>query len=176
MEERKKKVQEKIEQEDRVESMQLHGIRQFIWNILTREKNFLKEEIQIDPVFPLLLNDCDAQVSIDFIIHLPAASFMAIRCASVSMESWERYVVSFARVVKEYQIPYAVITDGENTRVIDVLSGSVLDMSLHTLFTKEDAMKKLETFKKIPYPADKVEKTKRILYAFEGIKCPTPQE
>jgi hypothetical protein len=176
MEERKKKVQEKIEQEDRVESMQLHGIRQFIWNILTREKNFLKEEIQIDPVFPLLLNDCDAQVSIDFIINLPAASFMAIRCASVSMESWERYVVSFARVVKEYQIPYAVITDGENTRVIDVLSGSVLDMSLHTLFTREDAMKKLETFKKIPYPADKVEKTKRILYAFEGIKCPTPQE
>lgn len=176
MEERKKKIKEKIEQEEKVESIQLHGIRQFVWNILTREKNFQQNEIQIDPVFPLLLNDCDAQVSIDFVIHLPAASFMVIRCASVSMESWESYVVSFARVVKEYQIPYAVITDGENTRVIEVLSGSVLDMSLHTLFTREDAMKKLETFKKIPYPANKVDKIKRILYAFEGIKCPTPQK
>jgi hypothetical protein len=176
MEQREKKVKEKVEQEDRIESMQLNGIRQFVWDILTKEKNFLKEEIQIDPVFPLLLNDCEAQVSIDFVIHLPTASFMVIRCASVSMESWERYVVSFARVIKEYQIPYAVITDGENTRVIDVLSGSVLDMSLHNLFTREDAMKQLETFKRIPYPADKAEKTKRILYAFEGIKCPTSKE
>ena len=175
MNDREKKVKEKVEQEDKRESMQLHGIKQFVWDILTREKNFLEEEIRVDPVFPLLLKDGDAKVSIDFVIRLPAACFMVIRCASVSMESWDRYVVSFARVIMDYQVPYAVVTDGETARVIDVLSGTFTDTPIHNLFTREEAMKKLETFKKIPYPPEKIEKTKRILYAFEGIKCPTAQ-
>jgi hypothetical protein len=89
------------------------------------------------------------------------------------MESWERYVIAFARAVKDYQIPYALVTDGENVRVIDVITGSLLSDSIQRLFTKQDAINKMKDFKKIPYPSNRLEKAKRIIYAFEGIKCPT---
>jgi hypothetical protein len=173
MNNKEKLIQEMIMAEEKVEITQLQGIRQKVWETLTKEKFFDPGDIEIDPEFRLKLSNCEATVSIDFIINLDSVSFMVIKCSSTAMESWERYVISFARAVKDYQIPYAMITDGENVRVIDVITGSLLCDSIQRLFTKQDAINKMKDFKKIPYSPNRLEKAKRIIYAFEGIKCPT---
>jgi hypothetical protein len=139
--------------------------------VLAKEKQFKTEEIKTDPEFRLTLGDREIKVSIDFVVNLPSASFMVIQCSSSSLEAWERYVTAFARVIKDYQIPYAVVTDGEKALIIDVLGGKLIGESLGQLFNREEAINKMKDFKKIPCLTNRLEKEKRIVYAFESIKC-----
>jgi len=173
LENREELIQERIMAEECAEMMQLGGVKQKVWDILTKERKFDPGDIEIDPEFRLLLNDCETTVSIDFIVNLSSTSFMVIKCAATAIESWERYAISFARAIKDYQIPYAMVTDGENARVIDVLTGSLVSTSMGGLFNKQEAFNKMKDFKKIPCPFFRIEREKRIVYAFEGIKCPT---
>jgi len=173
MEEREKLIKKKIEEEDFIEMMTHKGVKQRILEILIREKGFDPDDIETDPEFTLQLSDCRASVGIDFIINLHAASFMVIKCVPTAIDSWERYVVSFARVIKDYQIPYAAVTDGKNTKIFDILSATETAKSF---YSRREAVHLMENFKKIPCPPKRTEKEKRIIYAFEGIKCPIKKE
>ena len=173
MNDRKKLIEELIKQEEQLETVQLGGIKQMVLEFLIREKHFKPEEIETNSEFKINLGNNEITVHIDFVVNLPTASFMVIQCSSSSLEAWERYVTSFARVIKDYQIPYAVVTDGENAQIIDVLVGKLIGKSLIELFNRKDALNKMKDFKKIPCPANRLEKEKRIVYAIEGIKCPT---
>lgn len=176
MNDREKIINEHIKEEEQLETAQLGGIKQNVFEFLIKEKQFKPEEIEADPEFKITLSDSEITVHIDFVLNLPSASFMVIQCSTSAIESWERYVTSFARVIKDYQIPFAVITDGENARIIDVLAGRLIGKSLSELFNRKEALNKMKDFKKIPCPANRLEKEKRIVYAFEGIKCPTVKE
>jgi len=173
MNDRKKLIEELIKAEKQLETVQLGGIKQMVLEFLIREKHFKPEEIETNPEFKITIGDREIIIHIDFIVNLPSASFMVIQCSSSSLEAWDRYVISFARVIKEYQIPYAVVTDGEDAQIIDVLTGRLIGKSLIELFNRNDALNKMKDSEKIPCPANRLEKEKRIVYAFEGIKCPT---
>src|SRR3972149_1737412 len=173
---REKLIKERIKEEEELETIQLTGIKQKVWEFLIREKYFKPEEIETNPEFNITLGDREIKIHIDFIVNLPTASFMVIQCSSSSLEAWERYVTFFARVIKDYQIPYAVVTDGENAQIIDVLAGRLIGESLDKLFNRQEALNKMKDFKKIPCPVNRLEKEKRIVYAFEGIKCPTEKD
>lgn len=173
---REKLIKERIQADEQLKTMQLGGIKQKVWELLIKEKQFKPEEIETNPEFKIILGNNEITVHIDFVVNLPSSSLMVIQCSSSSLEAWERYVASFARVIKEYQIPYAVVTDGEDAQIIDVLTGRLIGKSLIELFNREDALNKMKDFKKIPCPSNRLEKEKRIVYAFEGIKCPTVKE
>jgi hypothetical protein len=174
--EREKIVMEKVKEEDMIAQEQLEGVKEWVWELLINKKNFHPEEIKIDPQFSLKLSDCETMVSIDYVINLNSMSFMVIKCSSSSIESWERYTKAFARVVQNYQIPYAMVTDGENAKIFDMISGSIIGTSVHELFNRQAALDKIKDYKKIPFPPEKLEREKRIAYAFEGIKCPTTKQ
>lgn len=176
MEDREKLIKEKIAEKESIEQMQLRGVKQIVYEILTKEKGFYPEDIQIDPQFRLILSTCEATVGIDFLINLDKTSFMVIRCVSSGIESWERYVIAFARAIKDYQIPFAVITDGEKAKVFDILNGSFTQESARELFTRQEADSLMKNFQRIPCPEKRLEKEKRIIYAFEGIKCPSDKQ
>jgi hypothetical protein len=176
MEDREKLIKEKIAEKESIEQMQLRGVKQIVYEILTKEKGFYPEDIQIDPQFRLILSTCEATVGIDFLINLDKTSFMVIRCVSSGIESWERYVIAFARAIKDYQIPFAVITDGEKAKVFDILNGSFTQESARELFTRQEADSLMKNFQRIPCPGKRLEKEKRIIYAFEGIKCPSDKQ
>jgi len=176
MDDREKLIKEMIAEKESIEQMQLRGVKQIVYEILTKEKGFYPEDIQIDPQFRLILSTCEATVGIDFLINLDKTSFMVIRCVSSGIESWERYVIAFARAIKDYQIPFAVITDGEKAKVFDILNGSFTQESARELFTRQEADSLMKNFQRIPCPGKRLEKEKRIIYAFEGIKCPSDKQ
>jgi len=173
LDDRKKLIEGLIKEEEEIEAIQVGGIKQKVWEFLIKGKQFKSEEIDIDPQFRLALSDCEVTLSVDFVINLPSTSIMLIQCRSTAIESWESYVISLARVIKDYQIPYAVVTDGEKARIIDVLTGRLIGEALDELFNRQEILNKMTDFKKIPCPANRLEMEKRIVYAFEGIKCPT---
>jgi hypothetical protein len=176
MKDREKLIEEQIKIEEEIEATQLTGIKQKILEFLIKERQFKPEEIETDPRFKLTLGDRETTVSIDFVVNLPSASFMVIQCSSGSLEAWERYVTAFSRVVKDYQIPYAAVTDGEKALIIDVFAGKRIGESLSDLFNLQESLSKMKDFKKVPCPANRLEKEKRIVYAFESIKCPTVKD
>lgn len=176
MDEKEQLIQKKIKEEEFIEQVHLEGTKQTVWEILIKEKQFKPEDIQVKPKFKLVLSDCETMVDIDFIINLPSANFMVIKCAYAAIESWERYLIAFARAIKDYQIPYVMVTDGKQVKIIDVIKGSLVGDSFESLFNRQEALKIMEGFKKVPYPEGKIERERRIIYAFEGIKCPTVNE
>ena len=176
MEDREKLIREKIAEKESIEQMQLLGVKQIVYEILTKEKGFYPEDIQIDPQFVLILSTCEATVGIDFVINFEGTSFMVIRCVSSGIESWERYVIAFARAIKDYQIPYAAITDGEKVKVFDIVNGSLIKESIPEFFTRWEADSLMKNFQRIPCPENRIEKEKRIIYTFEGIKCPSEKQ
>jgi hypothetical protein len=173
MEDREKLVKEKISEEDQIEFTKLKGVQQFVWEVLINDKKYEPGDIAVEPQFTLQLSNCQAIVSMDLFITLSGVNFLAIKCSSSDIESWERYVTAFARVANDYQIPFAMVTDGINAKIVDVLKGNRIGESIHDLFTRQQALEIMKGFKKIPCPESRAEKEKRIVYAFEGIKCPT---
>jgi hypothetical protein len=173
MEDREKMIEEKIKEEDFLDMMQLRGVKLIVWEKLTKEKGFNPKEIENDPQIEIALSDCKVTVSIDFIINLSSTSFSVIKCTNSGLESWERYLTAFARAAKDYQIPYAMVTNGDEARIIDIIAGTKIGDSMQEFFTLEEALNVMKKFKKIPCPINRLEKEKRIIYAFEGIKCPT---
>jgi hypothetical protein len=173
MEDREKLIQKKIKSEEETEMIKLEGVKQIVWEILIADKKFNIDEISIEPNFRIKLTECEATVSIDFLITIGSDSFMVIKCSSSAIESWERYITAFARAVKDYQIPYAMVTDGKNAKIINVIKGTSAGESINNLFTRDQAIEIMKNFQKIPCPENRCEKEKRIIYAFEGIKCPS---
>jgi hypothetical protein len=173
MEDRQKMIREKIEEEDFAEMMQLRGVKKIVYDRLIKEKGFHQDEIAIEPRFELAFDDCEATVSMDFIINLRSISFAVIRCANSGLEFWERYIIAFARAVKDYQIPFAMVTNGYEAKIINVLSGASLGEDMENFYTRQQAIIIMKEFKKIPCPDKKLEREKRIIHAFEDIKCPT---
>ncbi len=172
MEDREKIIKEKIKSEEE-DILRLQGIKQIVWEILIFDKKFKSSEVLVDPNFIIKLTECETNVSIDFLIKIGSDGFMVIKCSSSAIESWERYIMAFARAVLDYQIPYAVVTDGKDAKIINVLKRTSNYESINNIFSREQAVEIMKTFQKIPCPANRAEKEKRIIYAFEGIKCPT---
>jgi hypothetical protein len=172
-EEREKIIRTKIENEDLSETTQLRGVKQIVWDKLTKEKRFSLGEIAIDPHFEIVLSDCKSIVSMDFVINLPAATFAVIRCANSGLEFWERYITAFAMVVKNYQVPFAMVTNGYEAKIINVLSGETEGETFQDFYDRQEALNILKDFVLAPCPAKRLERAKRIIYAFEDIKCPT---
>jgi hypothetical protein len=175
MEEREELVKKKIMEEVQMESMQLIGVKKLVWAVLIEEKKYEPADIAIDPDFTLQLSSGQATVGIDMVIAFSGVNFLAIKCSSSDIESWVRYVTAFARSVNDYQIPYAMVTDGEHAKIIDVLNGTSVGDSIYDLFTRGQALEKMKDFQKIPCPAKRLEREKSIVHAFEGIKCPVIQ-
>jgi len=82
--------------------------------------------------------------------------------------------VALGRVADVYQVPYAVITDGEDARMIAVTDGRLVAQGLDAIPSRHEAERMLGETTFNACPSERVEKEKRILYAFEAIKCQKP--
>jgi len=149
------------------------GIRQKIERLLIEEKGYSKQDIEVDREFEIVIGKEIHKSKVDLIVNVEEKRFMIIRCARGSLVSREREVISCARILDVYQIPFAVVTNGEDAEVLDTISGEVIGNGLGAIPSKAnalEAMKQIE-FKKLL--EKRIEKEKRIFLAFDAIKCPS---
>jgi len=157
---------------DEAEQYQTEAVRQEMLRYLLEYKGYAPEDIEQDRKFRVGVSGCDEDVSTDFIIRLSGHRFMAIKCAAASVDTRERHITAFARVVDDNQIPLCLVTDGENTRVIDTLTGEVVSEDMEYLPSKDEAIERVAEMNFVPCPPERLEKEKRILLAFESVRCP----
>ncbi len=134
------------------------------------DKGYVLSDMEINKIYEIIISEEEKfYPSVDLLIRLEDKIIFAIKCTPTSIDSWQRFMLAFCRVVEPYQIPFAFITNGEEGRLIDILSGEVKETS--DFPKKELLLKLLPSINFTPYDVNKLPKEKRILYAFDAIKC-----
>jgi hypothetical protein len=148
-------------------------IRQKIEQLLVEKKGYSKNDVEVEKGFEITLDDEIFRAKVDLIVNVEEKRFMVIKCARGSLVSREREVLSCARILETYPIPFAVITNGEDAEVLDTLSGEVIGHGLEAIPSRQQALEAIKRveFKKLS--EKRIEKEKRIFLAFDAIKCPS---
>lgn len=170
-EERKELLAKRVETDEFLSKLELTHVQRRVVEFLNSQKGYSNEDIEINSDFKVHIPEASFNARADIVLKINERIFCIIKCAVNSLESWERHSIAFCRVVESNQIPYAIITDGQTARLIDTVKGEMLSEGLDSIPSKDDAMKIIKNITFQAYPEQKAEREKRILYAFNAIKC-----
>ena len=79
----------------------------------------------------------------------------------------ERSTLAAARLLENYEIPLAVITNGKEAEIMETGSGKIIARGLRAIPSKKEALIKAQDmiFEKVS--EDRIEKERRILYVYD---------
>lgn len=171
---RKESIESLLESESRIAEENLIIVKDAVEKFLRKEKGYSDTDMEIDREFDVTTGSESARSKADFVLSINGKRLVSIICASDTVVSRERQALACARLLDRYQIPFAVITDGTDAEVLDTLTGDVIGEGMDAIPSRE----KLETlagqieFKELP--AKRAEKEKRIVRAFDAMRCTRP--
>ena len=127
-------------------------VRQIIAKILINEKGFLKNDIELKRKIEINIEGNKGIVNVDFIVRVNGKVFMVIIFGPGSLVSRERSSLAAARLVESYEVPYCVITNGDNAEVMETRSGKVVDKGINAILSKKEALEMFDTvlFERLP--------------------------
>lgn len=145
--------------------------RQAVERLLVEEKGYLKEDIAIDVDIEMTVAGDIYQSQIDLVVSMTGGSvrFMVFKCAAASLGSREREIVAAARLLDpDYQIPYAVVSDGKTAIVLDTISGKKVGEGIVAIPSKKQAIESLKTIELISFPKERLEKERLIFRTYDN--------
>ncbi|MFH2060385.1 MAG: type I restriction enzyme HsdR N-terminal domain-containing protein [Pseudomonadota bacterium] len=119
--------------------------RQVFEKFLVEQKGYAKTDIRVDEPFTVQFQGEDYVSAIDLIVYCNDKAIMAITCVAGSIGSYEREILAGARLIFDYQIPFAVSTDARNAVILDTISGKIIGKDLDAIPSKENALKMIES-------------------------------
>ena len=172
---RQKKIHQLLAQEiDDGEDLAAEA-RKMVGYLLLEKKGYRPEDVLKGVAFEVELGDETAWSSVDFIVLVDGRKAMIIKCAAGSLDSRQRQAVAAARVIASPPVPVAVVADPENAEVLDVATGKVVGEGFGAIPVKGQLLRILAETEPRPLAIERIEKEKRILLAFDSIKCCVPQ-
>ncbi len=148
----------------------MERIRQRIERFLVESKNYSKGDIEVGKEFETVSeggSDGESEIirsQADLIVRAGDKRVIVIKCTCGSLLAKERLVLSYTRLLDPYQIPFAVVTNGEDAEVLDAISGQTIGSGLEAIPSIN-----IEDIEFTKLSEDRIEKEKRILAAFESI-------
>jgi hypothetical protein len=145
--------------------------RQAVARFLVEEKGYLKADIAVDVDIEMTVGGDVYESQIDLAVSLGegAVCFMVIKCAAASLGSREREIVAAARLLNpDYQIPYAVVSDGQAAIVLDTVSGKKVGEGMAAIPSKEQALETLKSVELIAFPPKRLEKERLIFRTYDN--------
>ncbi|MEX1300102.1 MAG: type I restriction enzyme HsdR N-terminal domain-containing protein [Desulfotignum sp.] len=117
--------------------------RQNFEKFLVEAKGYDKQDIYVDEPLTVQFQGEDYVSSIDLVVCIKDRAVMAVTCVAGSIGSYEREILAGARLVRNYQIPFAVSTDARDAVVIDTLTGKTIGKGLTAVPSREQMAEKL---------------------------------
>ena len=141
--------------------------RQKIAHLLINHKGYQKNDIQPRKDLLVQAGENRAVIKIDFLINLSGKICMIIKFGPGSIVTRRRSLLAASRVLAPYQIPIAVVTNGEDAEVLEGASGRVISLGLETIPSREQLIEIIKTDLFSRIPAKRAEMESRILYCYE---------
>ena len=141
--------------------------RQKIARLLINNKGYQKYDIKPRKELPVQAGENRAVIKIDFLINLLDKVCMIVKFGPGSIVTRRRPLLAASRILAPYQIPIAVVTNGEDAEVLEGASGRVMSHGLETIPSREQLIEimRADHFNRIS--AVRAEMESRILYCYE---------
>jgi hypothetical protein len=172
---REKKILSILEQEFEDGESLAAEARKMVSYLLVEKKGYLPEDIEKRVVFQVKLGQETAYSTVDFLISIAGKKAMVIKCSAGSLSSRERQALAAARLIGSPPVPVAVVADPVNAEVLDVATGEVVGEGFGAIPVKDRIIEMLSEYSSKPLSPERLEKEKRILLAFDAIRCCVPQ-
>lgn len=140
--------------------------RQIFEKFLVEDKGFEKSDIDVAVPIVVQFKGEDYHSSIDLIASVNGKAVMAITCVAGSIGSYEREILAGARLVFDYQIPFAVTTDARNAIIMNSLTGKTIAEGLDEIPSKADLQKRMDSLEFKPFDEERREKEMIIYRSF----------
>ncbi|MBU1342841.1 MAG: type I restriction enzyme HsdR N-terminal domain-containing protein [Proteobacteria bacterium] len=141
--------------------------RQKIAKKLVQNCKFKKTDILSNITIEVAAGKRKATLKVDFIITFQGKTVVLIKYAPGSLVTRRLSTIALSRILKPYQIPIVVITNGEDAEILDGNSGKVMATGLEKLPYKEDIEKNMASFLFKPIENIMFDQASRIAYACE---------
>ncbi|MBW2664389.1 MAG: type I restriction enzyme HsdR N-terminal domain-containing protein [Deltaproteobacteria bacterium] len=141
--------------------------RQKLARLFVEKKGYNKNEIKSRCELPVSAGANKAVVKIDFLVTLSDKICMIIKYSPGSLVTRHRPVLAASRLVAPYQIPIAVITNGEDADVLDGYTNEVISSGFESIPDKQQLTKRVADIHLEPISSRRAEMESRIIYAFE---------
>jgi hypothetical protein len=141
--------------------------RQKIARLLIVHKRYQKYDIKPRKDLPVQAGENKAVIKIDFLINLLGKVGMIVKFGPGSIVTRRRPLLAASRILTSYQIPIAVVTNGEDAEVLEGASGKVISRGLETIPSKEQLLEIMDSYHFNPISAIRAEMESRILYCYE---------
>jgi len=144
--------------------------RQKLARFLVEEKGYAKEEIESKRRLEMTIAGEKVLSRVDFVVRVDGTAFMAIRYGPGSIVTRERPALASARILEIYQVPFTVVTNGEDAEVLDTFSGRVIGTGLDAVPHKNAAVGQLKNIELHHLSVKQSEAEKRILSAYDWLE------
>jgi len=141
--------------------------RQKIARLLLDCKGYRKSDIEPRKSLLVRAGDNRALVKIDFSVNLSGRLCMILKYGPGSLVTRHRPVLAAARLVAPYQIPVAVVTNGEDAEILEGASAKVLSRGLDTIPSRTQLHEMADRFDFHLIPAQRAAMESRLLYCYE---------
>lgn len=172
---REKKVLSILEQEIEDGEEMAVAVRHIAERMLLGEKGYAAADIRKNVTFVVTIGGESVQSGVDFLVLVENRNAMVIKCAAGSLSSRERHVVAAGRVIDELPVPVAVVMDPMSAVVLDTATGKIIGEGFESVPTKVQLSSMVANHEIKPLAPEKLEREKRVLLAFDAIRCCVPR-
>jgi hypothetical protein len=149
------------------------NIRQKTLRFLIDEKGYRREDICVDREIRYDIEGAEMVSPVDISIVIGSRTLMVWKCASGSTVSRQRQIIASARLLEDYLVPFAVVTNGRDLELLDTATEKVKGEGFGAIPTREELADIAEGFSPKPTNKRKIVNEQRVLYTYDAIACPS---
>ncbi|MCP3953235.1 MAG: type I restriction enzyme HsdR N-terminal domain-containing protein [Desulfobacterales bacterium] len=143
--------------------------RQAVAKYLVEAKGFLKSDLEIDAPLEIDIRGETYRATVDIVVTINGRCLMAFKCAAGSIGSREKEILSAAKLLENYQIPLAVVSDGRKATVLDTISGKPLGEGLEAIPSKAEIEDRFQAEDFRPVPDNRLEQVKLVFRSYDSM-------
>lgn len=143
--------------------------RQAVERYLVEEKGYNRDDIAVDVAIEMTVKGEFYRSEVDLVVSSDGGetAVMVVKCCAGSPASREREVIAAARLLKNYQIPVAVVSDAKSAIVLDVVRGAKIGTGLGEIPSKAEARAKMKSMTMEPLSPQRREKEELIFRTYD---------
>jgi hypothetical protein len=147
--------------------------RQKLARFLVQRQGFAKKELKTRRFIRLNIDGRQEPAVVDLVVEIQGRVAMILKYGPGSLVTRYRPALAASRLLAHYQIPYVVVTNGEDADILDGASGHLLGSGLEAIPHRDEVLKKIAATEFSPIPENRLQGEARILYCFEiEGRCP----